>query len=95
MQKYYRFTDLKAAGIVRNRMTLGRWIKSQGFPAGVLLGPNTRAWRADDIERWLAERTQNSTEEYVTDRPPGRGAPGRGSTATHEQHPPPDEGAAG
>ncbi len=76
MQKYYRFTDLKAAGIVRNRMTLSRWIKSQGFPAGVLLGPNTRAWRADDIERWLAERTQNSTEEYVTDRPSGRGVGG-------------------
>ncbi len=68
MDKYLRFQDLKAAGVVRNRMTLSRWIKSQGFPAGVLLGPNTRAWRADDIERWLAgrpERYDPRTGEFV------------------------------
>ena len=68
MQKYYRFSDLKAAGIVRNRMTLSRWIKLHGFPAGVLLGPNTRAWRADEVERWLAERTHLSNERHLTDR---------------------------
>ena len=58
MQRYYRFSDLKAAGIVRNRMTLSRWIKLHGFPAGVLLGPNTRAWRADEVEQWLAGRPE-------------------------------------
>ena len=94
MDKYLRFQVLKAAGVVRNRMTLSRWIRSQGFPAGVLLGPNTRAWRADDIERWLAERTQNSTEEYVTDRSPGGGMPVRASTAPDERHLPTDDGVA-
>jgi hypothetical protein len=27
-----------------------------GFPSGFLLGANTRAWRAADIEAWLASR---------------------------------------
>ena len=62
MQIYYRFKDLKAAGIVNNRMTLSRWIKYHGFPPGVLLGPNTRAWPADDVEAWLAQRRTTRTQ---------------------------------
>jgi hypothetical protein len=53
--KYLRFTDLKAAGIINNRVTLARMIKS-GFPPGKLLGPNTRAWPETEIEAWLASR---------------------------------------
>ena len=66
MQIYYRFKDLQAAGIVSNRMTLSRWIKHCGFPPGVLLGPNTRAWPADEVEAWLKQRKEN---------PPRRGRP--------------------
>ena len=62
MQKHYRFKDLQAAGIVKNRMTLSRWIKLYGFPPGVLLGPNTRAWPADEVEAWLAQRRAASTK---------------------------------
>jgi predicted DNA-binding transcriptional regulator AlpA len=54
--KYLRFPDLVDLGIVNNRMTLSRWIKAHGFPRPIALGPNTRAWRAEDVERWLAER---------------------------------------
>jgi hypothetical protein len=36
-----RYRDLKERGIVNNRVTLSRWIASEGFPAGVQLGPNT------------------------------------------------------
>ncbi len=54
--QYLRFSDLVERGIVRNRVTLGRWIKLHDFPAGILLGPNTRAWPADQVEAWLAAR---------------------------------------
>ena len=55
--KLLRFYDLTDRGIVRNRVTLGRWIKERGFPPGILLGPNTRAWAEDEVEAWLAART--------------------------------------
>ena len=44
MTKYYRYADLVEDRIVNNRTTLSRWIKNYGFPAGVNLGPNTKAW---------------------------------------------------
>ncbi len=49
---YLRFADLVARQIVNNRTTLSRWIKNYGFPPGVLIGPNTRAWTDDEIEAW-------------------------------------------
>ncbi len=55
-KQYLRFNDLKAREIVRNRTTLARWIKKYGFPPGVLLGPNTRAWPADEVDAWLEAR---------------------------------------
>ena len=51
-----RFSGLKKRGIVDNRTTLGRWIKTQGFPPGIKIGPNTRAWPEDQVEAWLAAR---------------------------------------
>jgi hypothetical protein len=51
-----RFADLKAAGIVNNHTQLGRMIKEQGFPEGVLLSPNVRAWDVRVIREWLATR---------------------------------------
>jgi predicted DNA-binding transcriptional regulator AlpA len=56
MSIYYRFDDLAKAGIVNNRVTLSRWIKKEGFPVGVMLGPNTRAWPKDEIDRWCSSR---------------------------------------
>jgi predicted DNA-binding transcriptional regulator AlpA len=53
---FVRFRDLKAAGIARNWPTLLRLIDDENFPAGILLSPNIRAWRLDEIERWLASR---------------------------------------
>jgi predicted DNA-binding transcriptional regulator AlpA len=51
-----RFRDLKARGIVSNHVTLKRWIEKEGFPPGILLGPNSRAWLESDIDAWLASR---------------------------------------
>ncbi len=58
MTVFLRFPDLKARGIVNNWMTLRRWIEREGFPAGVKLGPNTRAWDAAEVETWIASRRQ-------------------------------------
>ena len=55
-KRYYRFDDLVDAGIVNNRTTLSRWTKNCGFPVGVMLGPNTKAWLADEVNAWLAKR---------------------------------------
>lgn len=63
---YWRFSDLKARAIVNNRMTLHRWIQNQGFPQGVLLGPNSRAWAVEEVVRWLDNREthhQNQVQE--------------------------------
>ena len=54
--KYLRYADLVERQIVSNRTTLARWIRDYSFPAGVLLGPNTRAWPADQVEAWLEAR---------------------------------------
>jgi predicted DNA-binding transcriptional regulator AlpA len=54
--KYLRFPDLKARGIVQSRMTLKRLIDDQGFPPGVLLTPNARAWTEAEVNDWLASR---------------------------------------
>jgi predicted DNA-binding transcriptional regulator AlpA len=50
-----RFDDLEQYG-VRNWPTLKRWIDTQGFPTGFYLGENTRAWRKEDCDHWLANR---------------------------------------
>lgn len=53
---YVRFRDLKAAGIVQNWQGIKRLVEEQGFPPGVMLGPNTRAWTVGDVQGWLATR---------------------------------------
>jgi predicted DNA-binding transcriptional regulator AlpA len=54
--KYLRFPDLVARGIVNSRITLKRLIDGQGFPPGVLLTPNARAWPEDEVDDWCARR---------------------------------------
>lgn len=54
--KFIRYPDLAARGIVRSRMTLKRLIDNEGFPPGVLLTPNCRAWDEADVDAWLASR---------------------------------------
>lgn len=56
MTKLLRFADLKERGVVSNWVTLRRWIEREGFPPGLLLGPNSRAWNEAEISAWLASR---------------------------------------
>ena len=60
--KFLRYRDLVRMGIVTNRMTLSRWIDFYGFPAGILLGPNTRAYPEKAVEKWLAERPRSKCQ---------------------------------
>jgi predicted DNA-binding transcriptional regulator AlpA len=68
--KRLRYRDLVALGIIRNRPTLQNWIKDRGFPAGRLLGPNSRTWGEDEVADWLARRP---TESKPAPPPPGPG----------------------
>ncbi len=54
--QYLRFSDLKTRGVVNNRTTLQRWIATQGFPPGFLLGPSTRVWTEKEIAEYEARR---------------------------------------
>ena len=54
--KLFRFKDLQEAGIVRNWTTLSRWINNGTFPAGQLIGPNTRVWTERELADWLASK---------------------------------------
>jgi predicted DNA-binding transcriptional regulator AlpA len=51
-----RFRDLRERRIVQNWPTLLRWIEREGFPAGIRLGPNARAWPENEVATWLEGR---------------------------------------
>ena len=57
-----RFRDLKASGIVSNRMTLTRWMRRENdpFPQPLRLSEAIIAWRKCDIEAWLERRAAAS-----------------------------------
>jgi hypothetical protein len=50
------FADLRERGIACNWATLRRMIDRDGFPSGIQLGPNRRAWFLSDVQAWLASR---------------------------------------
>jgi len=53
---FVRYRDLLAAGIVGSWTQLERLIQEHGFPCGVMLSANIRAWRLDQVESWLDGR---------------------------------------
>jgi hypothetical protein len=77
-----RFADLKARGIVRNRVTLKNLQLKCGFPLGQLTGPNTRTWDEEtEIDPWLASRP---TAPKPTPKSPGRPRKQKTEDATSE-----------
>jgi predicted DNA-binding transcriptional regulator AlpA len=56
LTRYVRYRDLVTAGVVRNWPTLLRLIDVEGFPAGIMIGPNSRAWALHEVEAWLDAR---------------------------------------
>jgi predicted DNA-binding transcriptional regulator AlpA len=73
--KFLRFCNLVEKGIVKNWVTLGRWIEKDRFPPGILLGPNTRVWPEDQVEAWIAGRPER--REDPPPAPVGAGGDGR------------------
>ena len=65
--RFLRFADLQERKIVNNRTTLSRWINNCGFPPGVLIGPNSRAWTEDEIEAWFTKRRRMVSEAETED----------------------------
>ena len=55
-QRLLRFSDLKKLAIVNNWPALLRWIATEGFPPGIRLGPNSRAWPKHEVMAWLESR---------------------------------------
>jgi hypothetical protein len=53
---HVRFRDIREANIAQNWPALLRLIKDEGFPEGVWLGRNTRAWPLPAILKWLEGR---------------------------------------
>jgi prophage regulatory protein len=49
-------TDLHRLGITYSATQLWRLCKSGQFPAPIKLGARRNAWRASDIEAWIASR---------------------------------------
>jgi predicted DNA-binding transcriptional regulator AlpA len=53
---YLRFRDLKASNVVASWTQLARMVDDEGFPAGVWLSANIRAWKLTDVQAWLERR---------------------------------------
>jgi predicted DNA-binding transcriptional regulator AlpA len=39
-----------------SKATLYNWLRTGNFPQGMKLGPNTLAWRLEDLLRWEESR---------------------------------------
>lgn len=62
MMHLLSYKDLVARGIVRNRVTLQRWIKHNGFPKPIQIGPNTIAFSATEVDLWLSARASQRSQ---------------------------------
>ena len=51
---FVRYADLKAAGLVNSWTSLRERVLYHGFPPGRLIGPNVRAWTAEEIRNYVA-----------------------------------------
>lgn len=61
LSRYLRREEICATlGI--HASTFYRWLSAGAFPAGVMLGPNTRAWREDEVKQWLANLTKEEVK---------------------------------
>ena len=97
MPQLIRYKNLEDAGVVSSWPQLRHMIENEGFPPGFLLSPNVRAWFADTVKKWLAERpvkpsqcVMNRAEKSVR----ARRASGRlGRPHKHPEQPAPETAA--
>lgn len=56
--RFVRYTQLRQVkGIPFSRVHINRLEKAGRFPRCVRLGPNTIAWREDELDNWSAARS--------------------------------------
>jgi hypothetical protein len=67
--QFVRFKQLKAEGIVHDRMALARAIQDRGFPKPIEIGQNTLAWSRHEIDEWLASRPRRTPKTGASKRP--------------------------
>ena len=67
--RHLRFRDLRERGIVGSWVTLGNWIKKQGFPPGRKFGPNSRVWTEAEVAEWCASRPSERKPDPRTPKP--------------------------
>jgi predicted DNA-binding transcriptional regulator AlpA len=60
-----RFKDLRRLGVVSSWPQLRNMQKAYGFPSGLLLGANSRAWRVAEVEAWLANRPTEPSAQVM------------------------------
>jgi predicted DNA-binding transcriptional regulator AlpA len=56
LPRFVRYRHLHEAGIAASWKSLYELIDKYGFPPGIFISPNVRAWDVSDVERWLAKR---------------------------------------
>jgi predicted DNA-binding transcriptional regulator AlpA len=56
MIRLLRFKDLRERGVISNWPMLKRRIERDGFPVGKMVGPNTRVWIEEEVEKWIRSR---------------------------------------
>jgi predicted DNA-binding transcriptional regulator AlpA len=61
MIRFLRFKDLQARGIINSWPMLKRRVERDGFPVGVMVGPNQRAWIEAEVEKWIRSRPTSGT----------------------------------
>jgi predicted DNA-binding transcriptional regulator AlpA len=57
LDRYYRYADLKALGIIPSWPVLYAWIKERGFPAGLSISRRMRIWPASEVQAWLDQQS--------------------------------------
>jgi len=80
MIRLLRFKDLQARGIVNSWPMLKRRVERDGFPVGILVGPNQRAWIEEDVEKWVKSRPTTGTALKGVAKT-GKGNPGKRKAA--------------
>ena len=53
---FVRYDDFRRSPVSLHWTQLLRMIDDEGFPAGILISANVRAWRLGEMETWLAPR---------------------------------------
>lgn len=54
--KFLHWSDLEERGYFRSKMTLKRAISDLGFPPGILITGNRRAYPEQEVLDWIASR---------------------------------------